>query len=66
MWFSVWSWVSSLWKLAPSVTQVVMTTNHARADVPDYEDAVYHPSMIALKWTAAALVRHHALRMKLF
>ena len=24
--------------------------------VPDYEDAVYHPAMTALKWTAAALV----------
>ena len=33
-----------------------MSTNHARADVPDYEDAVYHPAMTTLKWTAAALV----------
>ncbi len=24
--------------------------------VPDYKDAVYHPAMTALKWTAAALV----------
>ncbi len=24
--------------------------------VPDCEDAVYHPAMTALKWTAAALV----------
>ncbi len=23
--------------------------------IPDYEDAVYHPAMTALKWTAAAL-----------
>ncbi len=33
-----------------------MSTNHARATVPDYEDAVYHPAMTALKWPAAALV----------
>ncbi len=34
-----------------------MSTNHAGADVPDYEDAVYHPVMTALKpITAAALV----------
>ncbi len=56
MWFSVWSWVSSLRRLPPSVPQVVLSTNHARADVPDCEDAVYHPAMTALKWTAAALV----------
>ena len=24
--------------------------------IPDYEDAMYHPAMTALKWTAAALV----------
>ncbi len=35
---------------------MVLSTNHARAGVPDYEDAVYHPVMTALKWTAAALV----------
>ncbi len=35
---------------------MVRFTNHARAGVPDYEDAVYHPTMAALKWTAAALV----------
>ncbi len=33
-----------------------MRTNHTRAGVPDYGEAVYHPSMSALKWiTAAAL-----------
>ena len=25
----------------------------ARGAVPDYEDAVYHPAMTSLKWTAA-------------
>ncbi len=34
---------------------MVLFTNHARAGVPDYEDAVYHHAMTALKWTAAAL-----------
>ena len=42
--------------MPPSVPQVVLSTNHARAGVPDCEDAVYHPAMTALKWTAAALV----------
>ncbi len=28
----------------------------APGTIPDYEDAVYHPVMTALKWTAAALV----------
>ena len=27
---------------------MVLTTNHTRATVPDYEDAVYHPAMTAL------------------
>ncbi len=43
MWFSVWSWISSLRRLPPSVPQVVLTTNHTRAGVPDFEDAVYGP-----------------------
>ncbi len=35
---------------------MVRFTNHTRAGVPDNEDAVYHPAMAALKWTAVALV----------
>ncbi len=35
---------------------MVLSTNHTRGAVPDYEDAVYHPAVTALKWTAAALV----------
>ncbi len=35
---------------------LVLTTNHARPGVPDYEDAVYHPVMTASKWITAALV----------
>ena len=34
---------------------MVLSTNHARAGVPDNEDAVYHPAMTVLKWTIAAL-----------
>ncbi len=45
---SVCSWVSSLRRLPPSVPQVVLSTIHARAAVPDYEDAVYHRSGITL------------------
>ncbi len=52
----MWSWTSSLRRLLLSVPQVVLSTNHTRAGVPDCEDAVYHPAMTALKWTAAALV----------
>ncbi len=52
----MWPWASSLRRLAPSVPQVVLSTNHTREGVPDYKDAVYHPSMTALKWTSAALV----------
>ena len=51
----MWSWFSSLWRLPPSVPQVVLSTNHTRADVPDCENAVYDPSMSALTWFAAAL-----------
>ncbi len=54
MWPSVWSWVPSLRRLPPNVPQVVLSTNHARAGVPDYEDAVYHPAMTVLKWITAA------------
>ncbi len=43
-------------RLPPSVPPVVRFTNHTRAGVPDNEDAVYHPAMAALKWTAVALV----------
>ncbi len=42
--------------MPPSVPQVVLSTNHARAGVPDHEDAVYDPAMAVLTWTAAALV----------
>ncbi len=42
-------------EVAPSVPQVVLSTNHARADVPDHEDAVYHPAMSAFTWFTAAL-----------
>ncbi len=35
---------------------MVQSTNHTRATVPDYEDAVYHPAMTTLKWIPAALV----------
>ncbi len=52
----MWSWTSSLRRLPPSVPQVVLSTNHTPVGVPDCEDAVYHPSTSALKWTAAALV----------
>ncbi len=43
-------------EVAPSVPQVVLSTNHTRGTVPDCEDAVYHHAMAVLKWTAAALV----------
>ena len=45
-----------------NIPPAVLTTNHARAGIPDYEDAVYHPAMTALKWiTAVALVALLAL-----
>ncbi len=56
MGLSIWSWGSSLERLPPSIPKVVLSTNHTREGVPDYEDADYHPAMTALKWTAAALV----------
>ena len=40
---------------------MVLTTNHARATVSDYEDAVYDPAMAVLKWTAVALAAMLAL-----
>ncbi len=33
---------------------LVLTTNHTRADVPDYEDAVYDSAMAVLKWAIGA------------
>ncbi len=36
-----------------SIPPAVLTTNHTRATVPGYGDAVYHSAMAALKWTAA-------------
>jgi len=53
-------------EVAPECTPSGAVHQSRSASVPDYGKAVYHPAMIALKWTAAALVRHHALRMKLF
>ncbi len=50
------SWFSFLGRLLVSIPPAVLTTNHARAGIPDYEDAVYHPAMTALKWITAALV----------
>ena len=50
---SVWSRSSSLWRLPPCVPQIVLSANHARGAVPDYQNAVYRPAMTALKWTAA-------------
>ncbi len=38
-----------------SIPPAVLTTNRARADVPDYEDAVYHLSMSAFTWFTSAL-----------
>jgi len=32
-----------------------LSTNHARAGVPDYAEAVYHLSMSAFTWFTAAL-----------
>ncbi len=52
----MWSWFSPLRRLPPSIPLVVLSTNYTRVGVPDYEDAVYHPAMTVLKWTAAALV----------
>ena len=43
-------------EVAPECTASRIEYQSARAGVPDYEDAVYHPSMTTLKWTAAALV----------
>ncbi len=44
-----------------SLIKYQLSTNHAGAGVPDYEDAVCHPAMTALKWTAAALAAMLAL-----
>ncbi len=38
-----------------NIPLVVLSTNHTRATVPDYEDAVYHSSMSAFTWFTAAL-----------
>jgi len=57
MWLSVWSWVSSLWRLAPSVPLVVMFTNHTRAGVPDHEDAVYDPALLSRRFCLPTNVR---------
>ena len=53
MGLSMWPWFSSLWGLLVNIPPAVLTTNHARADVPDCEDAVYHSAMAAVKRTAA-------------
>ncbi len=41
IWLSVWSWFSSLRRLPPNTPLVVLSTNHTRVIVPDYEDAGY-------------------------
>ncbi len=57
MWFSVWSRASSLRRLPLSVPQVVLSTNRARADVPDCEDAVYDPALVSRRFRLPTNVR---------
>ncbi len=45
---------SSLWRLPPSVPQVVLSTNHARAGVPDYEDALSGLVLVGVEFGAGA------------
>ena len=44
-------------EVAPSVPQVVLSTNHTRATVPDYEDAVYDPVLLSRRFRLPANVR---------
>ncbi len=57
IWLSVWSWFSSLRRLPPSVPQVVLSTNHTRAGVPDCEDAVYDPALLGRRFRLPTNVR---------
>ncbi len=57
VWFSVWSWFSSLRRVPPSIPQVVLSTNHARAGVPDCEDAVYDPALLSRRFRLPTNVR---------
>ncbi len=56
MWLSVWSWVSSPGRLPRSVPQAVLSTNHTRAGVADYEDALSGLVLVGVEFRAAAPV----------
>ncbi len=57
MGLSMWSWISSLGRLLVSIPPAVLTTNCTRADVPDYEDAVYDPALLSRRFCLPTNVR---------
>ena len=44
-------------EVAPSVPQIVLSTNHTRAGVPDCEDAVYDPALLGRRFRLPTNVR---------